>query len=359
MIELFQGSPAIDGYDLPHALKDWLYPTDGTTRDFASLQVVFGRGEEYFASDKNGKMEFKEPEAKKQADEEEKNDKPSLRRARTVSFLRPLSDISTRSDSVPTESAESRRSSAASSRRASRPPSLSFSRTSSAASMSSELFDPPSTIHSSRGPLPSTSSQWEALATTHTTWDHSTTWTKRSSRLFELPVESISEEMAPTKGCGVAPEQQVVPKVTSQADSGFVIPEGYMLVPIGAAGTEHAACNCGCHEPSLPQKVNPSYKDVSIQTEQVQSPVRKPLRIDTKATSPWSSDNYSAVSQANLSPAYDNLAAENPIFMGRMMNYFSKPGYQLGDSLMSSYHAYETLVYQYQDEFGEEALEIR
>lgn len=45
--------------------------------------------------------------------------------------------------------------------------------------------------------------------------------------------------------------------------------------------------------------------------------------------------------------------------MGRMMNYFSKPGYQLGDSLMSSYHAYEAVVYQYQDEFGEEALEIR
>jgi len=42
--------------------------------------------------------------------------------------------------------------------------------------------------------------------------------------------------------------------------------------------------------------------------------------------------------------------------MGRMMNYFSKPGYQLGDSLTSGYQSYQPLVYEYQDEFGEEVL---
>ncbi|KAI4954657.1 hypothetical protein J4E86_005967 [Alternaria arbusti] len=89
-----------DGYDLPPALRDWLYPTDGTTRDFASLQVVFGRGEEYFASDKNGKLEYKEPELKKPApiEDDEKLDRQALRRSRTVSFLRPLSETSMRSD---------------------------------------------------------------------------------------------------------------------------------------------------------------------------------------------------------------------------------------------------------------------
>ncbi|KAF2036599.1 hypothetical protein EK21DRAFT_42668, partial [Setomelanomma holmii] len=66
-----------DGYDLPQALKDWLYPNNGTSRDFATLQVVFGRGEEYFASDKNGKLEYKEPEVKKAAEDEEKTDRPS------------------------------------------------------------------------------------------------------------------------------------------------------------------------------------------------------------------------------------------------------------------------------------------
>ncbi|KAI4616212.1 uncharacterized protein J4E87_008947 [Alternaria ethzedia] len=75
-----------DGHELPPALKDWLYPTNGTTRDFASLQVVFGRGEEYFASDKNGKLEYKEPELKKPAptEDEEKLDRQALRRSRTV-----------------------------------------------------------------------------------------------------------------------------------------------------------------------------------------------------------------------------------------------------------------------------------
>ena len=36
------------------------------------MQVVLGCGEEYFASDKNGKLEFKEPEVKKLGEEEGK-----------------------------------------------------------------------------------------------------------------------------------------------------------------------------------------------------------------------------------------------------------------------------------------------
>jgi hypothetical protein len=50
--------------------------------------------------------------------------------------------------------------------------------------------------------------------------------------------------------------------------------------------------------------------------------------------------------------------------MGRMMNYFSKPGYQLGDSLFSGYQpinwdsGYDEYqyTYEYRDEFGDEAL---
>ncbi|EMD93554.1 hypothetical protein COCHEDRAFT_1064181, partial [Bipolaris maydis C5] len=128
-----------DCYGLPPALKDWLYPIDGTTRDFESLQVVFGRGEEYFASDKNGKLEYKEPEVRKPApvDDEEKYDKQALRRSRTVSFLRPLSETSMRSDSVVSETRQSKRSSSISSQRTSRPPSLSYtnSRTNSEISL--------------------------------------------------------------------------------------------------------------------------------------------------------------------------------------------------------------------------------
>jgi hypothetical protein len=343
-------------------LKDWLYPTDGTTRDFATLQVVFGRGEEYFASDKNGKLEFKEPEVKKHVvvEDEEKVDKPALRRARTVSFLRPLSDISTRSETAPVESIESRRSSAASSRRASRPPSLSYSRTSSAASISSELIDPTSTYYPSRAPQSSAIPQWEALGETPPTADPSTTSTKRISRLYELPVESISEELLQIEGNMAALDQEETLKATPKIDQEFRIPEGYMLVPIGSTTTETpSVCKCGCHDPILPSKTTPPYVDTSIQTDEVPSPTRKALRIDTTTTSQWSSGDYSAVSQADPSPTYDIIPAENPIFMGRMMNYFSKPGYQLGDSLMSGYQAYEPVVYQYQDEFGEEALQFR
>ncbi|KAJ4371199.1 hypothetical protein N0V83_004415 [Neocucurbitaria cava] len=73
-----------DSYDLPIALRDWLYSVDGTGRDFATLQVVFGRGEEYFASDQYSKLEYKEPEAKRPDEDEEKLDKQTLRRSRTV-----------------------------------------------------------------------------------------------------------------------------------------------------------------------------------------------------------------------------------------------------------------------------------
>jgi hypothetical protein len=40
------------------------------------------------------------------------------------------------------------------------------------------------------------------------------------------------------------------------------------------------------------------------------------------------------------------------------MNYFSKPGYQLGDSLFSGYRPinWGQATYEYRDEFGDEAL---
>jgi hypothetical protein len=301
---------------------------------------VFGRGEEYFASDKDGKLEFKEPEVKKVVEEEKEIDKPALRRARTVSFLRPLSDVSTRSDASVAETAESRWSSAASSRRASRPPSLSFSRTSS---ISSELVEPMSDR---------TLSQWEALGASTITPNPSTFPSKRTSRFFEPPVvASISEELSHSPA--YVPAQAQPPPI-----SDFKVPEGYMLVPIGqAAAKSPSACTCGCHSTPLPPPPNPKYTDTSIQTDNVPSPPRTALRIDTTAPSGWLSNSYSAVSQADLTPVYDDYPLENPISMGRQTSsYFSKPGYQLGDSLMWGFQTYEPQVYEYQDEFGEEVL---
>jgi hypothetical protein len=326
----------IDGHDLPSALKDWLYPTNGKTRDFATLQVVFGRGEEYFASDKDGKMEFKEPEVKKSTEEEKEIDRPALRRARTVSFLRPLSDISTRSD----ESVESRRSSAASSRRASRPPSLSFSRTSS---MSSDLMD-------DRPYQPSSLSQWEVLAADTVTLNPNPLPSKRNSRSFEPAiVESISEELSHTPAKDITHAR---PQQTSSSTIDFKVPEGYMLVPILDPSNTPSPCTCNCHTP------NPEYATTSTQTDNTPSPPRTALRIDTAATSRWSSNSWSAVPQTD-SPMYNDYV-ENPISLARPVSYFAKPGYQLGDSLGwgMGMMSYEPVVYgyEYQDTFGEEVV---
>lgn len=41
---------------LPNTLHEWLFPEDGSTRDFGTLQVVLGQREEYFAYDKDGRI---------------------------------------------------------------------------------------------------------------------------------------------------------------------------------------------------------------------------------------------------------------------------------------------------------------
>jgi hypothetical protein len=344
-----------DGHDLPPALRDWLYPTDGTTRDFASLQVVFGRGEEYFASDKHGKMEYKEPDVKKltPGEDEEKLDKQALRRSRTVSFLRPLSVTSVRSDSSAMESNRSKRSSSISSQRASRPPSLSYttSRTNSEVSILGDTIVEGQTSQPRRPsvisyPMPldspaaetslPPSPQKPAVELTKAMTPH-----PESVPLLESPVQAIREIAAYDL------QAMPVPDPTP--------PQELPMVPKDTANT--SPCTCGCHDPPLfshPQTKS-SYANASTQTDRISSPPRTALRIDTSAPSYWPSQyGYSAVSQ---DPYYSDHDTP-PVFTGRMMNYFSKPGYQLGDSLFSGYQPidWQHGTYEYQDEFGEEAL---
>jgi hypothetical protein len=115
------------------------------------------------------------------------------------------------------------------------------------------------------------------------------------------------------------------------------------------------ACTCGCHNPPLPQTKRPTYTNASVQTDPMPPQPRTSLRVDTLSASAWSNHSYSAVSRDVRTPVFDNFGVA-PFSMGRMTNYFSKPGYQLGDSLSSGYHYYEQPVYQYQEEFGDEAL---
>ncbi|KAI0130064.1 hypothetical protein BJ170DRAFT_298673 [Xylariales sp. AK1849] len=53
-----------DSHGLPSELEEWLFPSSGRRRDFPSLQVVLGPGDgEFYASDCNGKVGRKAPEA--------------------------------------------------------------------------------------------------------------------------------------------------------------------------------------------------------------------------------------------------------------------------------------------------------
>jgi hypothetical protein len=332
--------PQLDGYDLPPALRDWLYPTDGTTRDFASLQVVFGRGEEYFASDKRGKQEHKEPEVKKStpAEDEEKLDRKALRRSRTVSFLRPLSETSVRSDSssismIP-ESNRSNRSSSISSQRASRPPSLSYtnSRTNSEISILEDTIVEGKTSQPVR---PSLISQWTAFGAGVAADSKQPPPTPQktvveSMETMETESHSVISAPSPTRATG----QSAVDGLRTTPTPDAVLP---LSQPTNTSDT--APCTCG--RPSSPPPLSPqaksAYANASTQTDQLPSPPRTALRIDTSTPSYRPSQyGYSAVSQ----DAYYNDPQEEfdtpPVFMGRMMNYFSKPGYQLGDSLFSA-----------------------
>lgn len=227
------------------------------------------------------------------------------------------------------------------------------------ASMASELGEPLAEGQMSRGYQASMLSQWEGMnADADAKMSNAQTYcSKRSSRAFELPVESISEEHAQTLSLQDAGDRPRLNRSAPRSISEFPVPEGYLLVPIkDATKPTPSTCTCGCHKSPLQQKSKPTYADVSIQTDNVPSPPRTALRVDTKAASTWSPNGFSAVSHTDMSPIYDDYPAENPIFLGRTTSYFSKPGYQLGDSLMSQYQTYEPVVYYYQDEFGEEVL---
>jgi hypothetical protein len=69
-----------DSSGLPDALKAWLFPHSGLTRDFATLQVILGQGVEFYASDKDGRISNTEPE-------------PSNRRTNTLPQRRFSSDL--------------------------------------------------------------------------------------------------------------------------------------------------------------------------------------------------------------------------------------------------------------------------
>jgi hypothetical protein len=209
------------------------------------------------------------------------------------------------------------------------------------ASILSELIEHPPEVHPLKRPQLSPVSQWASLDTNTSSHDQSKFPTKKIDLISErnpglITTQPTRARTNPTTRSYT--DQAKSPEMDSRRLSEFEVPEGYVLVPITTSQTTNAAiCTCSCHEAHLLKVLNPSYVDESLQTDLSLSPPRKALRIDTTRLLQRPPEEYSVTPQDDPPPAFVNHPAENPIFMGRMMNYFSKPGYQLGDSLMSGY----------------------
>ncbi|RYP06644.1 hypothetical protein DL764_003028 [Monosporascus ibericus] len=62
-------------HGLPSALEEWLFPADGSTRDFETLQVILSGEDVFWASDKHGEIKSETSDPAKK-----------LRRATTINF---------------------------------------------------------------------------------------------------------------------------------------------------------------------------------------------------------------------------------------------------------------------------------
>jgi hypothetical protein len=59
-----------DRHGLPETLDDWLFPSDGSTRHFPTLQVVLSGEESFWASDKDGQIRNAIPESARELQRE-------------------------------------------------------------------------------------------------------------------------------------------------------------------------------------------------------------------------------------------------------------------------------------------------
>ena len=251
-----------------------------------------------------------------------------------------------------------RRTSSISSQRASRPPSLSYSTTGSEASIALPNESQPQEITSAAQP-----SLFSRLALVGSSTSKTTTATPTPAdepTAFNTATtaapSSIADASPPMRGSEPPSTQNLTSTKDSNRSGITSIPEERGESNTTAHKITQEACTCGCHGPPLPPVTRPIYANASVQTDPIPSPPRSALRVDTFKASTWGNSHYSAISRDVQTPFFDNSFCAAPFSMGRMTNYFSKPGYQLGDSLASGYHNYEQPVYQYQDEFEDDAL---
>lgn len=371
---MFTAHKTIDGYDLPPALSEWLWPPDGTVRDFQTLQVVFGRGNEYFASDKNGKLEFKEPEKKEPPPEEQMDSKPSLRRTRTMSVFMSSADAvpklySAQSlDDVPpvptqkTSQPPSRPSSILHSTRPSldsaftshpnsRSPSLSSLRSSGDSVFTQSMSRPSSIVTTASSQPPSEgdikpydNTMVESTPTSSTaeepqmTFTNNNTRTTRRARPLSISFKPSSfPRIAEDKPLQRAPTAPILPPLPVK-----IVPSQQQQQQEQTSQFTQPPDTYECGIPFSQPVSRPTsmYAHASVQTDPLPSPPPPPKslhvntsvdRIPEYAYTPSAredDDSFSPTSDEYF-PSYAPMT--NHYRMGSMSSFFNKPGYRLGD----------------------------
>ncbi|KAI5923484.1 hypothetical protein F4810DRAFT_669066 [Camillea tinctor] len=299
-------------HGLPRRLQDWLFPADGETRDFETLQVILSGEDEFWASDKFGDIRSDSTDAQKQ-----------LRRSLTFS-----------EDALSTNTHR---------RRLSRSRDLSRD-TERPRSSTLPSFLPTGSPPSGKVPrlqvnhdrAPSVDKLRRASVTPPAVQQQMRRWTSRPRSIGYMGLE----ELAVLKEI---PSPKQAPAST--------------LPPFRGHLPNHH-CTCGCHRsgvsiqvpPPAVTRPRPAYADACVQTDPMPEP--EPLdygnyqhhRISSVTT--ISSGEETEVGSQRSSfettitrPDPESLKSswweppQNPIIMGRMQDYFRSKTYILGQAL--------------------------
>ncbi|KAI1777205.1 hypothetical protein F4818DRAFT_340874 [Hypoxylon cercidicola] len=325
---------------LPKTLQEWLFPADGSTRDFETLQVILSGEDSFFASDRNGELRS-EPSGSQQR----------LRRALTFSgeSLSPTSK-----------------------RRMSRARELSVGETDRPRSSTLPSMSPtvdhlpgphlkPPTSHgrsSSADKLRRISLVSLAFNQQRRSWA-----TRPRSMVYGAEDLGVLKEQP-------SPQRAEVPRTAAKSPTPPPAP-----APAPAPASVDR-CTCGHHDrddsmrfqprPKADIKPRPRYADASVQTDPVSSPepeiamdsfrnrsskhhYRRESSVSTASTveSSYRSNNSSKRSSFETtatrpdSQCFSDSGWEkqqqwvpsNPVIMGRMQDYFRSSNYTLGAAL--------------------------
>ncbi|CAJ2505776.1 Uu.00g131700.m01.CDS01 [Anthostomella pinea] len=318
-------------HGLPKRLQEWLFPSDGSTRDFETLQVILSGDDTFWASDKNGDLRS-----------DESNSNRNLRRALTFSDDTPAS---------------------AGNRRLSR-------------ARETTISAPVGTERPRSNTLPSKLSPGshapELSPRPPSTHGRSTSTADRPRRVSAIPLAFVQQRrksairppsvsFADHDDLAVLKEHPSPPVARRPSNASFN-PRRSLLF-------NRCDCECGCHghsskaQPLMPStKRRSGYADASVQTDTLPDPDEPVLRKASSRTY----DHHRELSfastasfESDVSPNSQRSSFEttvtrpdscsldilkkheyqqppNPVVMGRMQDYFRSTTYVLGGALHTS-----------------------